>query len=176
MKVQEINLKGLNEINLEAELEAVQAGSGTYEEIEEAVENGKISLLKDNDGNVIGINYNSGKAGVEDALEGMKFSKRFLGHDVMSYIYKALTGKELIDEESEVHDEYIESGLPVEITVDPEALGYVVNEKSIAKFLRDEFDHYLSGNETPFQYKYEEGDEYVEITNIHWGRKRYTNN
>ena len=168
MRCSEINLKNLREIDLEMELEAVEEGSGTYEEIEKAVNDGKISLLKDSEGNAIGISYDSGKTGAEDTLEGMKFAKRFFGHNVMAYIYKALTGKEYI-----VKDNAKE--LPVELYIDIDELGGVINEKTIANYLRDTFDHYLSGK-TDKQFEWEdevdEFDNTIFVYDIAWGRKR----
>lgn len=202
MKANEVNLKGLQEINIEQELESVVPGSGTYADIEEAVNNKVISLLTDNDGNVVGISYNSGKTGIEDAIEGMKFEKRFYGHDVLAYVYKALTGKDIyedefgdkmmkkiyiddgvdfddidIDDEEDFDDvfdeEDFDDALPTRLELDVEWLTGDINEKSIAKFLREEFGHYLSGKEKPFNFQYDEGDNYVEVTDIKWGRKKY---
>lgn len=184
MKANEVNLKGLQEINIEQELENVVPGSGTYAEIEEAVNNKVISLLTDNDGNVVGISYNSGKTGIRDAIEGLKFEKRFYGHDVLAYVYKALTGKDIyedefddIDDEEYFDDifdeEEFDDNLPTRLELDVEWLTGDVNEKSIAKFLREEFGHYLSGKEKPFNFQYNEGDNYVEVTDIKWGRKKY---
>lgn len=161
----------LPSINVEAELDAVKVGSGTYKEIEQAVANGDISLLKDNTGDVIGINYNSGKTGAEDTVERMKFAKRYFGHDVAAYVYKAVTGEEL-----DYDDDY-EDELPNRLIIPLEELDGVVNEKTIAKYLRDNFNHYLSGVATPqFYYDIEENEyedeEYVIITDICWGRKK----
>ena len=203
MKANEVNLKGLQEINIEQELESVVPGSGTYADIEEAVNNKVISLLTDNFGNVVGISCNSGKTGIEDAIEGMKFEKRFYGHDVLAYVYKALTGKDIyedefgdidmmkkiyiddgvdfddidIDDEEDFNDAFDEEdfddALPTRLELDVEWLTGDINEKSIAKFLREEFGHYLSGKEKPFNFQYNEGDNYVEVTDIKWGRKKY---
>ena len=47
-------------------------------------------------------------------------------------------------------------------------------KKSIAKFLREEFGHYLSGKENQFDFEIDEyDDELVNVTNIKWGRKKY---
>ena len=171
MKCNEINLRELDEINVEQELDSVEAGSGTFEEIKQAIEDGKIGLLKDNEDTLIGISYNSGKTGVEDTLEGLKFEKRFAGHNVMAYVYKALTGEELETEETYYNDDYC--GLPDELVLDvDEDLNGEVSKKSIANYLRDTYDHYLSGKETQFEYEYEDGDYEVQVTNINWGRKR----
>lgn len=169
MKSNEINPKPLQEINIEKELAGVVAGSGTYEEIKNAVDAGLISLLVDNQGNVTGINYNSGKSGVEDALEGKKFEKRFMWHNVEAYIYKAVTGKELETPSYSAP----KSSLPTEVEIQVEDLDGEVTPKRIKDYLRNTYDHYLSGSEeTQFGYKYETGDETVKVTEINWGRKR----
>ena len=98
MKANKVNLKGLQEINIGQELESVVLGSGTYADIEEAINNKVVSLLKDSFGDIVGISYNSGKTGIEDAIEGLKFEKRFYGHDVLAYVYKALTGKDIYED------------------------------------------------------------------------------
>ncbi len=175
MKANKVNLKGLQEINIGRELESVVLGSGTYADIEEAINNKVVSLLKDGFGNIVGISYNSGKTGFEDAIEGLKFEKRFYGHDVLAYVYKALTGKDIYEDmfDDIVDEEYFDDKLPTRLDLDVEWLTGDINEKSIAKFLREEFGHYLSGKEKPFNFQYNEGDNYVEVTDIKWGRKKY---
>lgn len=175
MKANKINLKGLQEINIGQELESVVLGSGTYADIEEAINNKVVSLLKDSFGNIVGISYNSGKTGLEDAIEGLKFEKRFYGHDVLAYVYKALTGKDIYEDmlDDIFGEEDFDDALPTMLALDVEWLTGDINEKSIAKFLREEFGHYLSGKEKPFNFQYNEGDNYVEVTDIKWGRKKY---
>lgn len=175
MKANEVNLKDLQEINIEQELESVVSGSGTYADIEEAVNNKVISLLTDNFGNVVGISYNSGKTGIEDAVEGIKFEKRFYGHDVLAYVYKALTGKDIYEDmfDDRCGEEDFGDKLPTRLDLDVEWLTGDIDEKSIAKFLREEFGHYLSGKEKPFSFQYNEGDSCVKVTDIKWGRKKY---
>lgn len=175
MKANEVNLKDLQEINIEQELESVVSGSGTYADIEEAVNNKVISLLTDNFGNVVGISYNSGKTGIEDAVEGLKFEKRFYGHDVLAYVHKALTGKDIYEDmfDDVSSEEDFDDKLPTKLNLDVEWLTGDIDEKSIAKFLREEFGHYLSGKEKSFNFQYNEGDSCVKVTDIKWGRKKY---
>lgn len=175
MKANEVNLKDLQEINIEQELESVVPGSGTYADIEEAVNNKVISLLTDNFGNVVGISYNSGKTGIEDAVEGLKFEKRFYGHDVLAYVHKALTGNYIYEDmfDGVSSEEDFDDKLPTKLNLDVEWLTGDIDEKSIAKFLREEFGHYLSGKEKPFNFQYNEGDSCVKVTDIKWGRKKY---
>lgn len=167
MKCAEINQKGLSELDLEKELEKVEYGVGTYEEIAEAIDAGVITLLKDSEDNLIGISYNSGKTGVEDILEGLKFEKRFVGHDVIAYVYKALTGNDIYAEESV--DE-----LPDEVTLDiEEDLGGDISKKAIANYLRNTYNHYLSGKKTQFYIALDANDDkVVYVGDIKWGRKR----
>lgn len=167
MKCAEINQKGLSELDIEKELEKVECGVGTYEEIAEAIDAGVITLLKDSEDTLIGISYNSGKTGVEDTLEGLKFEKRFAGHDVMAYVYKALTGNDIYAEESV--DE-----LPDEVTLDiEEDLGGDISKKAIANYLRNTYNHYLSGKETQFYIALDANDDkVVYVGDIKWGRKR----
>jgi len=177
MKCAEINTKGLTEIDVQKALETVEARSGTYEEIKEAIDAGLIALLKDSDDNLVGISFNSGKSGVEDTLEGSKFAKRFAGHDVMAYVYKALTGKDIYAEEydqDEEDEEDEEDTLPEELDLDiQEELGGDVSRKAIAAYLRKTYNHYLSGKESQFEFDVDEDDdEYVAVTDIKWGRKR----
>lgn len=182
MKCSEINLKGLSELNIEQILAEVEPGSGTYEEIKDAVDRGIITLLKDSDDNFIGIDYNSGKTGIEDTIEGMKFAKRFLGHDVLSYVCSALLGEkeptvpthDCCDEDDDCCDDSSEEVIVI-IDVDSDLDGEV-SEKRIAAYLRDTYNHYLSGKDKPqFTYEYDEDSNTVEVTNIRWGRKRYLN-
>lgn len=171
MKCAEINQKGLSELDIEKELEKVEYGVGTYEEIAEAIDAGVITLLKDSEDNLIGISYNLGKTGVEDILEGLKFEKRFVGHDVIAYVYKALTGNDIYAEESvdELPDE-----LPSELILRiEEDLGGVVSGKAIASYLRNTYNHYLSGKESQFTFAVDvDDDKFAYIENIKWGRKR----
>lgn len=176
MKANKVNLKGLQEINIGQELESVVLGSGTYADIEEAINNKVVSLLKDSFGDIVGISYNSGKTGIEDAIEGLKFEKRFYGHDVLAYVYKALTGKDIYEDmfDDIFGEEDFGDALPTMLALDVEWLTGDINEKSIAKFLREEFGHYLSGKENQFDFEIDEyDDELVNVTNIKWGRKKY---
>lgn len=171
MKCAEINQKGLSELDIEKELEKVECGVGTYEEIAEAIDAGVITLLKDSEDNLIGISYNSGKTGAEDIIEGIKFEKRFAGHDVMAYVYKALTGNDIYAEESvdELPDE-----LPSELILRiEEDLDGDTSIKAIANYLRNTYNHYLSGKETQFYIALDANDDkVVYVGDIKWGRKR----
>lgn len=64
----------------------------------------------------------------------------------------------------------------VEITYD-EADNYGIEEgpnedKMTLKYLRDKYDHYLSGEYAAPDIAYDDEAKVIKVTNIHWGRKR----
>lgn len=58
----------------------------------------------------------------------------------------------------------------VEISVDEFGGADNVTEDSVKRYLREAFDHYLSGNHVAPDYSID--NDVVKVTNIYWGRKR----
>lgn len=70
-------------------LDGIEAGTGTFKEILDNVYSGVIKPLT-KFGEIIGIDFNSGKTGALDSIEQQKFTIRYSGKDVMLYVLKAL--------------------------------------------------------------------------------------
>lgn len=83
----------IKSINVEAPMTNVKNGSGTYRELVEKVLDGTIDALVNNAGEIVGINYNSGKVGAEDSIAQMIFSRRYSGKDVMTAVLIAFEMK-----------------------------------------------------------------------------------
>lgn len=166
MKCNEMNTKGLREIDVETPLAEIVPGSGTYDDIAVLVNAGKIELLKDAQDEVVGISVISGKTGAEDSLEGEKFAKKFDGCDVMAWIYHALTGRSM-------HASSADLPAEVELSVEDDLRYGSLTDSAVARALREKYDHYLSGFDYPqFQVDHEPGADIVKVTGIRWGRKR----
>lgn len=183
-------------INLEDEKAKAPTYAGTFTELYELVKSEKVTLVTQNDGQVIGIYVESGTNNVMlDDLAGRNFQKAYGSKPMMQWVEILVdavhTGKEItkINEEegtcliagevvtfSEKHRAHSYShqpDLPTEVVIDVDVdLDGEVSEKTIANYLRNEYDHYLSGFETPFEYEVDEEEGIVEVTNINWGRKR----
>lgn len=183
-------------INLEDELAKAPTYAGTFTELYELVKSEKVTLVTANDGQVIGIYVESGTGNMMlDDLAGHNFQSAYGSKPMMQWVEILVdavhTGKEVteINEDegtcliagevvtfSEKHSAHSTShlDLPTEVVIDVEyELDGEVSEKTIANYLRNEYDHYLSGTATrPFEFEYEEGDEEVNVNDIQWGRKR----
>lgn len=157
----------MSEINLDEVLEGTVSGSGSFEELKEAVENGVVSLVTTN-GMVVGIHYDSGKSGVEDNIEGLKFAKRFEGHNVMEYVWLIANGLDYVPAGNTA-----KTALPTTVEIPFEDLDYDFDTKAIAKYLRDTFGHYLSGTAKPaFTANLDVDEEVILVEDIQWGRKK----
>jgi hypothetical protein len=183
-------------INLEEEKAKAPTYAGTFTELYELVKSEKVTLVTQNDGQVIGIYVESGAGNMMlDDLAGRNFQSAYGSKPMMQWVeilvdavHKGKEVTEINEDEgtcliagevvtfSEKHSDHSTShtDLPTEVVIDVEYdLDGEVSEKTIANYLRNEYDHYLSGTAgRQFTVKYEEGDEEVTVSNIQWGRKR----
>lgn len=198
MNINELNI--IKTINIEEAMNT-KRGTGTFKEIIEKVYSDDIRPLVMNDGTIVGISYDS-KTGnhADDNLEQIKFERRYSGKPLMEWVLESLKLKarnakiaELVEEgnnisvtltdgevvvisedNSKSYDKHIDDeDLPeyVEIPYDELDLDYGEVDSQVKNWLRENYDHYLArGCEITIHLN--DDDEYVEVDNIQWGRKR----
>lgn len=198
MNINELNR--VRTINIDEQVADVVAGSGTYREIHEKVFSRDIIPIQDNYGNIIGISYDSKVTNlIDDNIAQVAFEKRYRGINVMRYVLTALqllatnanvaeiqedemgervvlaNGEVIIVRERHVAPavrERLELPNAVEITaadLDVDNLeGVTIAD--VKRYLREKYDHYLSGNYEDPDMAVE--DDVIKVTNIYWGRKR----
>lgn len=139
---------------------------------------------------------------IQDSIEQRKFEMRYCCKPVMAWCLKALQLKadgkviaEVIENEEgikvvtdageviDIETYYIPTAketaaprveLPTEVEIpyaDCEAYD-IEDDASAIAYLRNEYDHYLSGKHEPPIVEFDDEAEVVKVTNIHWGRKR----
>lgn len=139
---------------------------------------------------------------IQDSIEQRKFEMRYCCKPVMAWCLKALQLKadgkviaEVIENEEgikvvtdageviDIETYYIPNAketaaprveLPSEVEIpyaDCEAYD-IEDEESVISYLRNKYDHYLSGKHEKPTIEYNDEAEVVKVTNIHWGRKR----
>lgn len=187
-------------INIDVERSKVPTYAGTFTELYGLIKAGKVSLVTENGGHVIGIYVESGTNIIMlEELAGKNFQRSYAGKPVDRWVEIIINathyGKEItnineaagtcvIDGEVITYDASKASrsatnsrDLPESVELDiEEDLGGDASNASIKAYLRETYDHYLSGfTDTPFQVQdHEEGDNsgIITITDICWGRKR----
>ena len=194
-----MNINELNRIkmvNIEEKLAGVERGTGTFKEILDNVMSGVIIPLIDNSGNIVGMNFDTKVANlIDDCIEQRKFEMRYCCKPVMSWVLKALELKadrkvivEVI-ENSEGIKVVTETGETIDIETYyrpsarpavelPSEVDIAASEirgddvmKEVKKYLRNTYNHYLSGFAgDPVVNASEDGETY-HVTNISGGRK-----
>lgn len=198
MNINELNR--IHTVNIEEKIANVEAGSGTYREILDKVMSDEILPIVSNSGMIVGISYDSKVNNlIEDNIAQVAFEKRYRGKDVMRYVMSALklkatnaqiaevqedaSGVRVILEHGEVivieeryQPELVERQpameLPSSLDIPLESFGTEedVTPRAVKAYLRDKYDHYLSGEYVDPDIVMEDG--VIKVTNIHWGRKR----
>lgn len=196
-----INQYAPKHINLsKAQAEATQY-VGTFSELHELIKAKKVALVVKDDGEVTGIHVDSGNTNLlADELAGRNFSRAYGCKPIMKWVEMIIAatsqGKQITDI-NEAEGTYVVDGevlnfiemrpatkaprqayvedLPTEVTLNIEDdLGGETNDMAVALYLRNKYDHYLSGQvDHPFVVTRDEDDgETVHVTDISWGRKR----
>lgn len=198
MNINELNR--IHTVNIEEKIADVVAGSGTYREILDKVMCDEILPIVSSSGMIVGISYDSKVNNlIDDNIAQVAFEKRYRGKDVMRYVMSALKLKatnaqiaevqedasgvrvilengEVITVEERCHPECVERQpaveLPSSVEIPLEAFGTEedVTPRAIKAYLRNQYDHYLSGDYVDPDIVMEDG--VIKVTNIHWGRKR----
>lgn len=176
-------------IDIDAERANAPHYEGSFTELYNLVKAGKVTSVTRNGGEVVGIYVDAGMSSVMlEEVAGQNFQSAYCCKPVMEWyeiiITAKYTGKEIteINEDlgtCKVGDEVVtfsernvvtnSEELPTEVEISCDDIG----EKDIATYLRDTYDHYLSGNsESKFEYSYDEDADVIRVTGINWGRKR----
>lgn len=155
-------------VNLEEAKAKAVSYEGTASELKRLYDEGKVTLVTDESGSVRGIWVNSGTGDLMlDNLSGENFQKAYGSKPVMEWLDKIIRGEELPLTEAERR-----ANLPTEVDISYADLDSI-DEDSVAHYLRDEYDHYLSGTaDEPFAVEFDHENEIARVTNISWGRKR----
>jgi len=182
-------------INIDVAQAEAPAYAGTFNELYNLIKDQKVSLVTHDDGQVIGIYVESGADSLMlDDLAGRNFSRAYSCKPMMQWVEiiidAAQKGKEITDiNENEgtcvIDGEVIQftekhtstprttsEHLPTEVELNiEEDLDGDDSDVSIKSYLRDTYDHYLSGSaDNAFEVTRE--DNTIKVTNIQWGRKR----
>ena len=89
MNINELNR--IKTVNVDAAVESVVAGSGTYKEILDKVMANEIIPIVTNSGTIVGISYDSKVENLlDDNIAQVAFEKRYRGINVMRYVLSAL--------------------------------------------------------------------------------------
>ena len=180
-------------INIDAERANAPHYEGSFTELYNLVKAGKVTSVTNNSGEVVGIYVNAGMSNIMlEEVAGQNFQSAYCCKPVMKWyeiiITAKYTGKEITEISEDlgtckVGDEVVtfsegnvvtkktavSEELPTEVEISADDIG----GKDIATYLRDTYDHYLSGNsESKFEYSYDEDDDVIRVTGINWGRKR----
>lgn len=198
MNINELNR--IKVVNIEEAVAGVERGTGTFKEILDNVMSGVIIPLIDNAGHIVGINFDSKVDNlIQDSIEQRKFEMRYCCKPVMAWCLKALQLKadgkvieEVIENEEgikvvtntgeviDIETYYIPNvkepaaprvELPSEVDIAASEIRGDDVMKEIKKYLRNTYNHYLSGFAgDPIVNASEDGETY-HVTNINWGRK-----
>lgn len=196
MNINELNR--ITTINIEAAVENVERGSGTFKEILDNVMSNIIVPLVNNAGTIIGISFNTATDNIiQDNIEQRKFEMRYCCKPVMAWVLKALQ----IKADGKVVAEVIENDEGIKVVTDqgevieiesyarqyhaasptitlPSEVDIPMSEvpeddmKAVKKYLRDTYGHYLSGFDDDPTVTVDEEQECLHVTNISWGRKK----
>lgn len=198
MNINELNR--IKTVNIDEAVAGTERGTGTFKEILDNVMSGNIIPLIDNSGRIIGMSFDTKVTDlIQDSIAQRKFEIRYSCKPVMEWVLKSLELKadrkviaEVIENEEgikvvtdvgeviEIATYYCPSRaaapkpeLPSELDIPASEIEGCDDElKAIKTYLRETYDHYLSGNAgDPTIEKSEDGEMY-HITNICWGRKR----
>lgn len=115
MNINELNK--IHPINIEARVGEVEA-DGTFEEILNAVLEGKIEPIVNNAGDIIGGSYNMPATDlVEDNINQIRFERRYWGKPLMTWMEKSLQLK--VDPKVEVYGikEVVEDGDDIKVVL-----------------------------------------------------------
>ena len=198
MNINELNR--IRTINIEEKIANVEAGSGTYREILDKVMANEIIPIVSNSGMIVGISYDSKVDNlIDDNIAQIAFEKRYRGKDVMRYVLSALklkaNGSEIADVQEDasgirviltsgeviVVAEYRTPVARPEPVTLPESLDIPLEQfeteeevtiKDVKSYLRNTYDHYLSGEYADPDIELDAENGVIKVTNIHWGRKR----
>lgn len=203
MNINELNV--IKSINIDAAMENVEIGTGTFKNILDKVYANEIIPLTTNSGMIVGISYDAKTDSiVNDNIEQMKFEKAYAGKPVMSWVLAALDLKArrvVIDEIEEDGEDIAvitaegerititesvkkstsysyDSDLPEDVEISYDDLNIYGDEpmcwieSAVKNYLRQTYDHYLSGKDAAPDIELDEDEEYILVRNIHWGRKR----
>ena len=199
MNINELNR--IKTVNIDEAVAGTERGTGTFKEILDNVMSGNIIPLIDNSGRIIGMSFDTAVTNiVEDSIAQRKFEIRYSCKPVMEWVLKSLELKadrkvivEVIENEEgikvvtetgeviEIATYYRPSApasaprveLPSEVDIPGcEIEGWTDELKAIKTYLRETFDHYLSGNAEDPDVEYDEIEDVYHVSNISWGRKR----
>lgn len=194
MNINELNR--INPINIEAAMNGVERGSGTFKEILDNVMDNIIVPLVDNSGMIVGMSFDThAESIVQDCIEQMKFEMRYSCKPVMEWVLKSLElkadrkviseviendeGIKVVTETGEVIEietyaqtpvyNRVENALPSEVYIEEDTIeNYSMD--AVKKHLRKTYGHYLSGFDgDPTLELTDDGK--LHVTNISWGRK-----
>lgn len=194
-----MNINELNRIkvvNIEEAVAGVERGSGTFKEILDNVMSGVIIPLIDNAGRIIGMNFDTKVENlIQDSIEQRKFEIRYCCKPIMAWVMKALQLKadgkviaEVIDNEEGIkvvtntgevidietyHIPNTRETAPAEELPSEVEIPYgEAEEATINAYLRNKYNHYLSGKHEAPTVEFDDENEVIKVSNIHWGRKR----
>ena len=198
MNINELNR--IKVVNIEEATAGVERGTGTFKEILDNVMSGVIIPLVDNAGRIVGINFDSKVDNlIQDSIEQRKFEIRYCCKPVMAWCLKSLQLKadgkvieEVIENEEgikvvtntgeviDIETYYIPNTkepaaervtLPEDVEI-PYSECDAEDEDDVITYLRNTYDHYLSGKHEKPTIDFDDEAEVIKVTNIHWGRKR----
>lgn len=197
MNINELNR--IHPINIAEAVAGTERSSGTFKEILDNVMSGVIQPLIDNSGTVVGMSFNTKVENlIQDCIEQRKFEIRYWGKPVMKWVCKALElkadnkqvaeviendeGVKVVLESGEVIDietycllsntPDVKVNLPTEIDIPASEIHGDDVMTEVKKYLRNTYNHYLSGFAGDPTINAAEDGNVFRVTNIHWGRKR----
>ena len=184
-------------INLDVEKLKAPKYVGTFTELYGLVKDGKVSLVTHDDGRVIGIYVESGASNLMlENLAGENFKNAYCGKPVQTWVELLVSAIHFGKDVSDINEENGTCAIDGEIiTYDeskasrsatnsrdlPESLELDIEKDlwgdasiaSIKAYLRETYDHYLSGLAVvPFKIEAGKNEGTVFVTDICWGRKR----
>ena len=187
----------IRSINVEAPMTNVKYGEGSYANLIEKCLDGTIDALVNNAGDIVGINYNSGKTGAEDSIAQMIFTRQYSGKDVMHAVLAGFEmkankaslvsvkedayGAEITDSQGHTYrigdygytphnnsySDYHEEALPSEVEIDLDELDDDASLASVRHWLKTTYEHCLARGVQP---DIDVDDGVVYVSNIEWGR------
>lgn len=198
MNINELNR--IKTVNIEEAVAGVERGSGTFKEILDNVMSEVIIPLVDNAGRIIGMNFDTKVENlIQDSIEQRKFEIRYCCKPIMAWVMKSLQLKadgkviaEVIENEEgikvvtntgeiiDIETYYIPNTnnpavervqLPSELKIPYDDCD-AEDEDEVIAYLRNTYDHYLSGKHEKPIVEFDDDEEVIKVTNIYWGRKR----
>ena len=169
---------------------------GTFTELVNLVAEGAITLVTDDNGEIGGIWVDpKSENHMIDTLSGDNFSSAYISKPVMEWIEKIIDanhrGKEITDINEETgkcliggeeyefehhitHSSSRNEDLPETVEIDLYELdkyGEKPLEQKVKKYLRDNYEHFLSGSDPAPKCVVDPDFEVVRVSDIRWGRK-----